>query len=535
MIQKTFFVRNCCLLWSWSWCLLQVFIVASDAFVTLQDVKSSIFYSSPRPNCRIHHRHHHPFDIRFIVEHDDKQLSSWGRKNAVCLEAKSNPTEEKQQHQISEAETTTTTTTTTITKGGGDLNQKKAERYQRVTLSDKKWLQQYENLKAYKGEHGHCNVDTREDGLVGWVERQRTTFRGNKLRKDRKELLDEIGFDCEPGNTFWLQQYENLKAYKDEHGHCNVNTKEDGLGNWVHTQRTLFRGNKLRKDRKELLDTIGLIWMPYDEVWRDTFDQLKEFKETNGHIDVPLTRTNLHGWIYKQRLLHDAGRLDSEQKAKLDDVGFVWEDPDKERRDRQWNEKFLQLVSFMRVNGHCKVPIKGSSLGQWVGTQRRCCRDGRILDDRKVKLDSIEFIWQVRPASSQHVQSELDKRWLEMYEELQAFQKEHGHCNVMTREKGLGRWVDKQRVMFRQEKLRQERVELLEKIDFVWEPNIISRDLRWRAKYVELESFLEEFGHTNVPSRTPLYDWIKQQHVRNEAGRLEPERKAVLDSLGMEW
>jgi hypothetical protein len=87
----------------------------------------------------------------------------------------------------------------------------------------------------------------------------------------------------------WLQQYENLKACKAEHGHCNMHTNRSRLGRWTDIQRQQFRRKELRKDRKELLDKIGFVWEAYyDDIrWQDTFDMLKEFKEIHGHIDVP--------------------------------------------------------------------------------------------------------------------------------------------------------------------------------------------------------------------------------------------------------
>ena len=59
--------------------------------------------------------------------------------------------------------------------------------------------------------------------------------------------------------SFNLQQ-EELKAYKEEHGDCNVpqrykSNKE--LGSWVHRQRTAYNKEELCQARMDLLEKIG--------------------------------------------------------------------------------------------------------------------------------------------------------------------------------------------------------------------------------------------------------------------------------------
>ena len=104
------------------------------------------------------------------------------------------------------------------------------------TVYDKKWLEKYEELKVFQQEHGNCNVPKRQGQLGNWVQWQRQTFRMGQMRADRQDLLDEIGFVWgDSGNKLtnnrkWMQQYKNLKAYKEENGHCSVPRSEGSLG-----------------------------------------------------------------------------------------------------------------------------------------------------------------------------------------------------------------------------------------------------------------------------------------------------------------
>jgi hypothetical protein len=131
----------------------------------------------------------------------------------------------------------------------------------------------------------------------------------------------------------------------------------------------------------------------------------------------------------------------------------------------------------------------------------------------------------------------LDERWMKKYEELQEFQEEHGHINIRVREGSLGQWAFTQRRKFRKDELLEDRKQLLDKIGFVWDIGKEWQDEMWRAKYEELKAHRMELGHIDVSSADDkdLWAWMYRQRKRREAGRLEPERKGMLEKMGMEW
>lgn len=82
--------------------------------------------------------------------------------------------------------------------------------------------------------------------LGNWVNEMRSQYRGGRLKPDRKRKLEEIGFKWntksrESTTPFvkgcfqyltcneiasWQQYYEDLKQFRDTHGHCNVRRKD---------------------------------------------------------------------------------------------------------------------------------------------------------------------------------------------------------------------------------------------------------------------------------------------------------------------
>jgi hypothetical protein len=63
--------------------------------------------------------------------------------------------------------------------------------------------------------------------------------------------------------------------------------------------------------------------------------------------------------------------LDQEKINKLDSVGFKWVFD--RSHNKTWEERFLDLVSFKREHGHCNVPRKEGTFGEWVSVSRIMC------------------------------------------------------------------------------------------------------------------------------------------------------------------
>jgi hypothetical protein len=91
--------------------------------------------------------------------------------------------------------------------------------------------------------------------------------------------------------------------------------------------------------------------------------------------------------------------------------------------------------------------------------QRVAYKKQNLIQDRIELLNKFNFIWDVGEAS-----------WNEMYSRLTNFHKEFKHCRVSTnyKDKQLAPWICTQRVAYKKEKLSQVRIELLNKLNFVW-------------------------------------------------------------------
>ncbi len=119
----------------------------------------------------------------------------------------------------------------------------------------------------------------------------------------------------------------------------NTDDEEKNLGRWVNRQRSLFQAGKLKKDRQQDLEKIGLKWsVLLTTSWTTMYDSLCAYAEEKRKLsshgwdgNVPAnykTRSNpslsLGRWVNRQRSAHAKGRLKDEYVKQLDAVGLKW-------------------------------------------------------------------------------------------------------------------------------------------------------------------------------------------------------------------
>ena len=144
---------------------------------------------------------------------------------------------------------------------------------------EKLWRIQFKKLIEFKLKNGHCCVPHyyKEDlVLARWVKRQR--FQYKKLNENdptstmtsrRIEELESIGFVWHSHQATWLEKLNELKAFKEENGHCNVPShfpENVALSTWVKCQRRQYRLyakakiSNMNTQRYQALKSLGFVF-----------------------------------------------------------------------------------------------------------------------------------------------------------------------------------------------------------------------------------------------------------------------------------
>jgi hypothetical protein len=252
------------------------------------------------------------------------------------------------------------------------------------------------------------------------------------MSEERIQKLNDIGFEWSIMVTLdWDERFKQLKAFKNEHGHCRVlgregkDSKIKQLALWVTRQRVqhkLFQQGKksyLKEERIQKLNEVGMWWgstVTFD--WDERLEQLRVFQDEQGHCRVPQSKDThtyqLALWVrmqQKEYQLSQQGKksqITQERIQKLNGVdcsGLV-------RPERvSWGERFEALKAFKQKHGHCRVlksrlnsktnqlNSKTNQLANLVMNQRRLYMEVRLgkkprcCDERIQKLNEIGFDW----------------------------------------------------------------------------------------------------------------------------------------------
>jgi hypothetical protein len=96
----------------------------------------------------------------------------------------------------------------------------------------------------------------------------------------------------------------------------------------------------------------------------------------------------------------------------------------------------------------------------WTYTQRKAKAAGVLRMDRFKKLNAIGFEWK----SSRLMES----RWDAQYALLEKFYNKWGHTNITPKDLQLSTWCARQRTHRQNGVMPKERIEKLNKLNFVW-------------------------------------------------------------------
>ena len=314
------------------------------------------------------------------------------------------------------------------------------------------WDDGIKRLKQYKERFGNCDVPARwsEDKSLGlWLSRLRKRDVKRSLGDEKIRQLDNLGFAWNPFRSAWELKLRELRAFKEQHGHCRVPGSPDGLGCWVSNIR--HTKEKLSETRIRRLNEIGFDWNPFQTYWSTQYKNILDYKQRFGHANVPAhwkENPELARWVSEQRM--KKAELSPDRIQLLEDAGIDW-DPN----ETAWVRHYEELKEFRKEHGHCNPPMSQSLLRKWVDHQR--AKADKMPKHRKKLLDELGFMWT----------GYNQKVWMQRYEELKDYKVKHGHCSPPARSSPLAKWVSVQRIM--KAKMLTERRQLLDEIGFEWQ------------------------------------------------------------------
>ena len=142
------------------------------------------------------------------------------------------------------------------------------------------WYERFKELVEFQRDHGHCVVPyhfNQNLPLALWVKRQRTQYKLKKegqhstMNDDRETALETLGFAWDSHKAVWQERLNELIAFRNEKGNCNVPAKfaeNPQLAIWVKCQRRQYKlyndgeRSNMTAERIEKLTDELFVWNP---------------------------------------------------------------------------------------------------------------------------------------------------------------------------------------------------------------------------------------------------------------------------------
>lgn len=157
-------------------------------------------------------------------------------------------------------------------------------------------------------------------------------------------------------------------------------------------------------------------------------------------------------------------RQKKKSAAKAKPVYATW-------ADRVWAGHVAKLKVYVKTHGTAYVTFENDPLlYAWCIKQRHYARNGKLSKKRTAELDKLGFIWEyAMTALKQRQKAACDAGWMTNYNALKLVFETTGVARVSVKDNpALYRWGKYQRDLRRQGALSDERIALLDEIQFEW-------------------------------------------------------------------
>lgn len=432
------------------------------------------------------------------------------------------------------------------------------------------WEKGFASAQKYRTEHGDLLVpvryrDKNDFALGEWIVYNRQRYLGGNLTQNRIERLEAIGMVWSTSNDLWEQNYAAATQYYLEHGDLEVPIKYEtpsgfGLGVWLGAQRAAHKAGELPQEQVERLDALGMDWTNRnDRKWMSLYDVAAYYHE-HGNLNVPSEYVTPDGvllgkWVARQRYAYlnpdrSSARVTPERKVLLDKLGMVWEKYD------PWQERYDLALAYKTEHGDLEIPsvyktADGVWLGSWVSRQRQALNSGSsALSSERRKLLRTLFKGERRPSDPAADHGTVrEANWERNFRSAARYARKYKHLLVPASYVDsdgvrLGVWVSNLRAARKNRpdsyQVTPAHIKKLNSIGMVWD----ARDAKWGTAYQQAKAYYKAHGNLHAAANYKsdetgfcLGDWLRRMREWDTTHdpKLTPERRAMLDKIGMEW
>lgn len=363
------------------------------------------------------------------------------------------------------------------------------------TYVDYVWNQRFNDIKDFieYTKNSYIPYNLRSDDncdLTSWLDHQIDLYKNNTLSSERKAMLDSIGYPFEDkiGNSvasfdeticcYYARKLFDDVSFRDTSNGFEIdvyikhNNKVAGIeydGERYHKDEDRFERD-LKKTKMCCELKIPLYRIRYEDIgslkvndyfYNEHFIEGKQEKSTPFSLDFKKKLEKVLSDICKDLNVNKEINIDVQRDIKeICKLRF-------DLADELWQRKYDIYKDCLMEYGN--VPTSHSMyyvLNNWVNKQRSLYEEGALPEDKKKLLDELVphgFAWKKDPLG------EWGKSYLIYKEYCEVNHTNHAPYEEKYKGLAVGNWESRQRTAYKKGELSQEKIDLLNKINFPWE------------------------------------------------------------------
>lgn len=195
---------------------------------------------------------------------------------------------------------------------------------------------------------------------------------------------------------------------------------------------------------------------------------------------------------------------------------------------RQWDQRYNEIKEYIERNDRYPSSEDDFLLYKWVSNQKLYYQKKRLSEDRIAKLSDLKK-WEWNLEKKQN-------KWMVKYQLLKQFVNIYNrYPKSISNEYGIGLWVARQRHIYKENRLSEERIRLLSELAG-WKWNIRET---WENKFDKLREFISTHKRLpvcNIVEENEIYRWCTMQQLLYDIKKLAIDRQMKLETLlGWKW
>lgn len=342
----------------------------------------------------------------------------------------------------------------------------------------------------------------------------------------------------------WNNNYEQAKAFFEEHGHFPSYKEDKKLYHWaIHWMNKVYmKSPEMNEEKAKMLRDIGYIYRTAkdrnENLWMNNYQEAMESCEQYGHFPSYKENPKIYCWVFawwKRSYLKNPEA--NEEKAKmLREIGFEYQSVDVKNKN-QWETNYNESKAFFEKHGHFPSSNHNHKLYDWAKNWWR----NNYLADTEQQQEKADMLTAIgfKPIEHKKKSQLHEEMWMKNYLQCKEFFDEHGRFPTIKENSHLYQWAKQWWILsyLKNPEQHQEKADMLNGVGYTYRTAVQMNEDKWMTKYLEAKAFFDKHGHfptanENQTSKKWARQWLREKYANDP---VKYQQKAdMLRAIGLE-